>query len=330
MVGLPSGALFRATVSAFSAAGALLAAGSPPAPAIVNASGIAAESRLPTLHWYVADAEAARWDAPTACEFFFDAGDGAGLRYYGNATTHRTGSERKDPKANLWAKGKSKDWPKRNYKLSLPSRALVWRPGAAPVKAIELHAMFQESGPTSYMRKALALRFMEQLGVPAAAARHVRLRQNGAFYGLYLMVEQVDKIFLARKGLAPDGILAKAAHWKYSNLRKPDMASECPFTAPDFDYWPRGDPSKCPIIFSEAGADTAALPAPHLRELEALATAVNGGDLSGFDLNAVVTEMAAQTAMLHHDRCTKNRFYHRDPGSGRWTVIPYDMKGARR
>jgi hypothetical protein len=186
--------------------------------------------------------------------------------------------------------------------------------------------MFQESGPVSYMRKALALRFMEELRVPAAAARHVRLRQNGAFYGLYLMVEQVDKVFLARKGLAPHGRLFKAAHWKYSNLRQPDMANECPFTAPDYDYWPRGT-GRCPIIFSEAGGNLS-LPAPHLREVEALALAVNAGDLRGFDLDAVVTEMAAQAAMLHHDRCTKNRFYHHDPASGRWTVIPYDMKDA--
>jgi hypothetical protein len=300
-------------VAAADAAGRELASASG-SPAIVGVTALAAESRLPSLHWYVADAEGARGDAPVPCEVFFDAGDGAGLRYYGNATTHRTGSERKDPKANLWAKGKSKDWPKRNYKLSFPGRVFSWRQGFAPVKAIELHSMFQESGPTSYMRKALALRFMEELRVPAAAARHVRLRQNGAFYGLYLMVEQVDKVFLARKGLAPEGHLFKAAHWKYSNLRAPDTHSECPFTAPDYDYWPRGE-GKCPIIFSEAAEG-----APHLREVEALAAAVNAGDLSAFDINAVVTEMAAQTAMLHHDRCTKNRFYHKDPNSNRWTV----------
>ena len=165
----------------------------------------------------MADPEAARWDAAVDCEVFFDAGDGSGLVYHRHVTTHRTGSERKDPKANLWARGKSKDWPKRNYKLSFhgghdnasSTRLFRWKQGLPAATAVELHSMYQESGPVSYVRKALALRFMEQLGVPAAAARHVRVRQNGAFFGLYLMVEQVDERFLQRKGFAPEGRLFK-------------------------------------------------------------------------------------------------------------------------
>ena len=202
-----------------------------------------------------------------------------------------------------------------------------WRAGAPAVSTLELHGGYQESGPVSYMRKALAHKFMEELGVPAVTTRYARVRQNGAFYGLYLMVEEVDRVFLSRKGLNPDGRLFKAAHWKYSNLRAPDMGNECPFTAPDYDYWPRGE-GKCPVIFEESAGPPGEAPgASHLRDVEALAAAVNKGDLSGFDINAVVTEMAAQTAMLHQDRCTKNRFYYED--NGRWTVIPYDMKGAR-
>ena len=260
LTGLPPGALLRLNVTASTSGGGWASASASPtlvAPSVVNG-----ESRLPTLHWFVADAEGARWDAAVACEVFFDAGDGSGLVYHRHVTTHRTGSERKDPKANLWARGKSKDWPKRNYKLSFhhegksggsgggnsTSASLFrWKQGLPPAKAVELHSMYQESGPVSYMRKALALRFMEALGVPAAAARHVRVRQNGTFFGLYLMVEQVDDRFLARKGFAPEGRLFKvrlcgcllnllallvsgslalkdtrspqAAHWKYSALR---------------------------------------------------------------------------------------------------------------
>ncbi len=65
---------------------------------------------------------------------------------------------------------------------------------------------------------------------------------------------------------------------------------------------------------------------PHLHDVEALAVRVNRGDLSAFDMNNVVTEMAVQTAMLHQDRCVKNRYYYHDPKTGKWTVIPYDMK----
>ena len=71
------------------------------------------------------------------------------------------------------------------------------------------------------------------------------------------------------------------------------MAMECPFTAPDADYWPRGQ-GKCPLIFSEVGAPDGS--APHLIEVEVLAQQVNAGDLSHLQMDNVVTEMAVQTA----------------------------------
>lgn len=60
-------------------------------------------------------------------------------------------------------------------------------------------------------------------------------------------------------------------------------------------------------------------------QLEALAVQIERGDLSGVNLDLLVTEMAVQTAMLHQDRCTKNHYYHRSR-AGLWTVVPYDMK----
>ena len=63
------------------------------------------------------------------------------------------------------------------------------------------------------MRKALALRFLDALGVPVPAARYVRLFINGQFYGLYLLVEIVDKRFLQRRGMNENGHLFKADHW---------------------------------------------------------------------------------------------------------------------
>jgi|AntAceMinimDraft_1070359.scaffolds.fasta_scaffold08884_2 hypothetical protein len=71
--------------------------------------------------------------------------------------------------------------------------------------------------------------------VPAPAAKHVVLRQNGAFYGLYVMMENVDDAFLERQGFDPTGPLLKAVHWKYSNLR-PAAAAWAPCTfAPDWE-----------------------------------------------------------------------------------------------
>jgi len=333
------GSLFRFSVVAYSAGDASSEqARAVGVPTVVSAGHVqqSSRSKLPMLHWFVADPEAARTDTPTPGAVFFDAGDGGGLRYYGNVSAHRGGSERHTGLPNQWNKGKSKDWPKTNFKfsfhhevlangsISTASRsAFTWQRGLPAVKGIVAHGLYQESGPASYMRKTLALRFMDALGVPVASWRYVRLMQNGAFYGLYVLVEEIDQSFLKRKGLDADGALFKADHWKYSNLRAPEMHSECPFTAPDYDYWPRGQ-GKCPLIFPELGEARGVT--PHITALEEFATRINAGDLSGLDQNAVVTEMAVQTAMLHQDRCTKNRYYHHDIKTGRWTIIPYDLK----
>ena len=333
------GALFRYSVVAYSAGNSTAElARTEGVPTIVSAGHVqeASGSKLPILHWFVGDPEAARGDIPVAGMAFFDAHDGAGLRWYGNMTAHRGGSERHMGLPNQWGKGKSKDWPKTNFKFSFHHALLAngsvskasaagfsWQPGLPAVKTIVAHGLYQESGPASYMRKPLALRFMDALGVPVASWRYIRLHQNGAFYGLYVLVEEVDGTFLARKGLDPGGPLFKADHWKYSNLRSPDLKSECPFTAPDYDYWPRGV-GKCPVIYQEVGQPRGSTPG--IGPLQQLALRVNAGNLEGLDMGAVVTEMAVQTAMLHQDRCTKNRYYHLNASSGRWTIIPYDLK----
>ena len=132
------------------------------------------------------------------------------------------------------------DWDKRNFRLNFHKSSagasddqFVWAAGVPAVKSIELHGFFQESGPNSYMRKVrpqgvsgfpgrmvtslpaqtLAMRFMNQNGVPAPSTRYVRVRQNGAFLGLYLLVELVDASFLKRRGLNTSGHLFKANHW---------------------------------------------------------------------------------------------------------------------
>jgi len=49
---------------------------------------------VPALFWYVEDPSKARGDVPTSSIVLFDARDGSGMRYYGNVSAHRTGSER--------------------------------------------------------------------------------------------------------------------------------------------------------------------------------------------------------------------------------------------
>lgn len=57
------------------------------------------------------------------------------------------------------------------------------------------------------------MRFMNQNGIPAPATRYVRVMQNGAFLGLFALIELVDSSFLKRRGLNTSAHLFKASHW---------------------------------------------------------------------------------------------------------------------
>lgn len=59
--------------------------------------------------------------------------------------------------------------------------------------------------PTYYLDQPLAA-----AGVPSPTSFHLQLRLNGGFWGLFSFVEPVDKTFLSRVGLDPEGPLFKA------------------------------------------------------------------------------------------------------------------------
>ena len=99
---------------------------------MVDAAAVAAESPLPTLHWFVEDTNGALWDDPVETFVAFDpagpAGGGGGgeggggLKFYGGGVTvRRRGSGRRGVK-NMWGKSGSKDWPKRKFKLDFRGR----------------------------------------------------------------------------------------------------------------------------------------------------------------------------------------------------------------
>ncbi len=62
----------------------------------------------------------------------------------------------------------------------------------------------------SYMRVVMASRFFESAGVPCFSAEHGRLHLNGSFWGLYVVIQNMDELFLLENGLDPTGNLYKA------------------------------------------------------------------------------------------------------------------------
>lgn len=296
--------------------------------AVVDAAAVAAESTLPTLHWFVEDTNGALWDDPVEAFVAFDpagpaegpagggAGEGGGLKFYGGGVTvRRRGSGRRDVK-NMWGKSGSKDWPKRKFKLDFRGRdfEVNWVDnreerggggGRSKVEEVNLHSSYDEPGPESYLREALAAAAFRHAGVPAPAAKHVVLRQNGNFYGLYVMVENVDDAFLERQGYDPSGPLFKAVHWKYSNLRPAAPAwAPCAY-APEWEHsW-----GPCPEVYRYStkkkgggGADDEWNAKGELGALlESLDTVNRGGDTTRL-WDSVVRRRACSSAKLRDSR----------------------------
>ena len=194
---------------------------------VVDLVAVADEELLPTLHWFVEDEAKAMWDEPVGCFLMFPengpANKGGKLRFYDEVTVRRRGSGRRgqNAAANMWGKRGSKDWPKRKLKFDFDGTAfrVDWGDGQRrKVEEVNLHSGYDEPGPgKAYMREVLAASAFERVGVPAPAAKHVVLRRNGEFFGLYVAVENVDGEFLERKGESPSGPLFKAVHWRQSN-----------------------------------------------------------------------------------------------------------------
>jgi hypothetical protein len=173
---------------------------------VIGADRIAAESAVAPMFVYSTAPGGFDGDTPTQAMVLFCHQPSRTWSFHRNVTIHRGGADRLDPGAD-GITGKSKDWPKKKLQMAFHGdEPLLWRNSSSPrasfaSRRVELRSMYAESGPTSYMREALALRLFQAAGVPCADARYVRLFiNNGTFHGLYLLTEHIDGDWLrARK-----------------------------------------------------------------------------------------------------------------------------------
>jgi hypothetical protein len=96
--------------------------------------------------------------------------------------------------------------PKSSYKVKLEAKD----DRLFDMKALNFKSMWND---VSQMREALAWRLFEKAGVPAPKHTYAKFCINNRYYGLYSMIEDVDKSFLKdRFGANKDGNLYKA-YW---------------------------------------------------------------------------------------------------------------------
>lgn len=83
----------------------------------------------------------------------------------------------------------------------------------------------------SYLRDRLAMKMLQDVGVPAPCVNHARLFVNGQFYGLFANIEKVDREFLERNFEDPSGNL-----WKRGTILKTNE-DENPDTSRNDAFW---------------------------------------------------------------------------------------------
>jgi CotH kinase protein len=82
--------------------------------------------------------------------------------------------------------------PKRSWKISLP-HASSGTGNLAGMRCVNLKSMYNDP---SQMREALAWRLFREAGVPSARHTYAKLAFDATYYGLFSVIEQVDKRFL--------------------------------------------------------------------------------------------------------------------------------------
>lgn len=115
-----------------------------------------------------------------------------GQNIYIPVTIRANGTENK--RARMRIRGDtSRKFGKKSLKVKLEAEPLIFGQ-----KILNLNADFEDP---SYIHQYLASYVFQQSGTPCFNAEHVRIYLNGKFFGLYLMIENMDEDFLQKRNL---------------------------------------------------------------------------------------------------------------------------------
>ena len=96
----------------------------------------------------------------------------------------------------------SRSYPKKSYKVNFDADNRFYGRDK-----VNLNSQWTDP---SFVREYLAYEMYERAGLYGSSSWHTRLYINGAYYGLYLDVEQVDEHFLQMEGMPADASIYKA------------------------------------------------------------------------------------------------------------------------
>ncbi|MCP4744000.1 MAG: hypothetical protein GY871_17485, partial [Actinomycetales bacterium] len=237
-------------------------------------------TELPVLEWFVQDQPATRTRAGTRASLFY-AGeffDNVFVRIRGRVST---------------------SYPKNSFKFEFNAgNHFRFSPDHPRVDEINVNNTYNDK---AYIRPVLAFEALDDAGVASPSAFNMRVNQNAEFHSVAVFVEQVDRDFLRRQDLDPDGALYKFAENASGGVR---FAVAEKKTRLDEDF---GD----------------------LQDLVdgVHPTNANRGEyvFDNLDVAQIVNYMAAMQVIMDVDYTAKNFYMHRDTeGTGLWSIIPWD------
>lgn len=235
------------------------------------------DTQLPMLHWFVQNTSAANTRTGTRASVYFEGEfyDNVFIRIRGGSTTRTN---------------------RPSHKIEFnDGHHFRWQAGERRVDEFNLNTNLTDK---AYLRQALAFETLAAAGVPSPAAFLTRVNRNGVFYGLDTWIEQMDRDFLRRVDLDPDGAL-------YKMFNRADSADQA-------EKKTRKDEDRSDLQDLIAGINS--FGAGRLTYL-----------LDNVNIPELITYMAANTIISDRDHGTKNYYFYRDTeGDGLWQILPWD------
>ena len=205
----------------------------------------------------------------------------------------------------------SRAWVKKNWKFYFAQGHDFYAPGLInrPVDQFNMQASYSDK---TYMRESLSYEMLGDFGSPASLIFHVRLYQNGQFFGLYSYCEHPDDDYLERQGLDVEaGALyeAKGAGVNYADCR----------------YYALAD---LPLYYEKHRPLDG-----DYNDLHNLLYGIN--NLTGqarrnfifdnIDIPRTLNYLAILAVIHDNDSVAKNYYLYRDTsGTQRWYMLPWD------
>ena len=168
--------------------------------------------------------------------------------------------------------------------------------GVGRMEEINLNSTWSDK---AYIRQILAWEIYQNVGSAGSLAEMVHLRQNGAFFGAFIFVEQVDDELLDRVDLDDEGALYK-------------MYNQCTSANSGVEKKNRT---------WEGNQDLQAL----VNGVKLTGTALENYLFDNVDLPAVISYLVATSLINDNDHVHKNYYLYRDSdGDGEWRFLPWD------